>query len=138
MSGVTSTERGRIDVARWLTGAVAGAGGAVVAAGILIGIGPVDPAELGPEAAGVLLVPGAVVGLAYAGLATVNRVADVATDQATGLALGLGLGVLFWLSTLLTGPVTASGLLASLAFGAVVGLLYASSPYTSCDRPGRG
>ena len=137
MSEATTTERKRIDGGRWLTGGVAGAAGAAVAAGILIGVGPVVPADLGVEAMGVLLMPGAVFGLAYAGLATVPQVADVATDPATGLVLGLGFGVLFWLSTLLTGPVTTSGLLASLAFGAVLGLLYGASPYTGRDRSRR-
>ena len=137
MSEAKTTGRGRIDGGRWLTGAVAGAAGAAVAAIILIGVGPVDPVDLGGEAMGVLLMPGAVFGLAYAGLATVPQVADVATDPATGLVLGLGFGVLFWLSTLLTGPVTTSGLLASLAFGAVLGLLYGASPYTGRDRSRR-
>ena len=137
MSEAKTTGRGRIDGGRWLTGAVAGAAGAAVAAIILIGVGLVDPVDLGVEAMGVLLMPGAVFGLAYAGLATVPRVADLAAAPATGTALGLGYGVLFWLSTLLTGPATTSGLLASLAFGAVVGLLYGASAYTGRGRSRR-
>lgn len=115
---------------KWLTGASAGAVGAAIASGILIAMGATALAELTAGSLGVLLVPGAVFGLLYAAIASVPTVSRLATEPRTGFALGLGYGLLFWVTTVVVGTVTASGLLASLAFGTVIGLLYAVSPYS--------
>lgn len=121
--------RGRVDVGRWATGACAGAVGAAVASIVLFAAGTADPAEVGVEALGVLLVPGAVFGLLYAGLASLPRVATYASRPRTGVLVGAGYGVLFWTTTVAGGGISGGVFVACLAFGTVVGVLYAVSPY---------
>ncbi|PSP99869.1 hypothetical protein BRC94_06445 [Halobacteriales archaeon QS_5_70_17] len=119
----------RIDPGRWLTGAVAGAIGAVAGSLVLFAAGAFEVSELSVEVLGVLFVPGAAFGLVYAGIAGVDRIASLAADPRTGGAVGIAYGVLFWATTLTGGPATAGGLLSGLAFGGTIGVLYARSPF---------
>lgn len=125
----TQTGYSRINGGKWATGAGAGAVAAAVASGILIGSGATDPAALTLKSLGVLLMPGAVFGLLYTGIASLPPLTTIATQPRTGVVMGVGYGILFWMTTILGGTITTSGLLASLAFGVVIGLLYALSPY---------
>lgn len=128
MTNSIATGVGGIDAARWLTGAGAGAVGAVAGSLVLFAAGAFEVSELSVEALGVLFVPGAAFGLVYAGIAGVDRIAGLAAEPRTGGAVGLVYGVLFWATTLIGGSVTVGGLLAGLAFGATIGVLYACSP----------
>jgi hypothetical protein len=119
-----------VDPGRWLTGAVAGAVGAVVGSLVLYVTGSFDPSAVGVEALGVLFVPGAVFGLLYAGIVGFGRLAALAATPRTGALLGLAYGFLFGLTTLVGGSTDTSTLLAGVAFGCVIGVLFALSPYT--------
>lgn len=110
-------------------GALAGAVGAAIAAGVLIAMDTTLLTTLGGDALGVLLMPGAVFGALYALLAQIPLIADLATEPRTGLLVGVGYGLLFWSTTIPGGANPQRTLVASLVFGAVIGLLYASWPY---------
>lgn len=125
----TAAGQGRTNGAKWLTGAGAGAAAAAMASVVLIGMGATEPSELTVGSIGVLLMPGAAFGLLYAGIASVPPITALATEPRTGVVVGVGYGILFWVTTIVGGAITTSGLLASLAFGVVIGLLYAISPY---------
>lgn len=118
-----------IDVGKWLTGAVAGSLGALVATGVLYATGSFDPSTVTVEALGVLFMPGAVFGLVYTAIASVDRVAPLAAAPTTGLGLGLLYSTVFWVTTLIGNSFSVGGLLAGLAFGSTIGILYALSPY---------
>lgn len=119
----------RINPGKWLTGAGAGAVGAVAGSFVLFALGTVELSDITPEMLGILVMPGALFGLLYAGIASIGVVASLATEPRTGGVVGLGYGVLFWVTTIIGDSITASGLLAALTFGIVIGLLYAVSPY---------
>lgn len=119
----------RINAGKWLTGAGAGAVGAVAGSLVLFALGAFELADVTVEALGILVMPGAVFGLVYAGIASIDAIAARATEPRTGVLVGLGYGGLFWVTTIIGDSITASGLLAALTFGVVLGLLYAVSPY---------
>lgn len=121
--------RGRIDIGKWLTGAGVGAVAAVAASIILLATGTFDPSAVTIEVLGVLIMPGAVFGLLYAGLTSVGRLTDLATESRTGVVLGLIYGILFWGTTIIGDAITIGGLLASITFGVILGELFAVSPY---------
>lgn len=117
-----------IDGGRWLTGAGAGAVGAVAASIVLFATGGFDLSTVSVEMLGVLFMPGAVFGLFYAALAGIERLSVLAAEPVTGLGLGVVYGLGFWLTTVVGSSFDLGGLLAGVAFGVVVGLLYAVSP----------
>lgn len=124
----TATGLDRINAGKWLTGAGAGSVGAVVASLVLFALGAFQLSDLTPEAIGIVLMPGAVFGLVYAGIASFDTVGALAKTPRTGVVVGLGYGLLFWMTTIIGNSITASGLLAAFTFGVVIGLLYAVSP----------
>lgn len=129
--GAETTTSGldRINMGKWLTGAGAGAVGAVAGSLVLFALGAFELSDVTVEVLGILVMPGAVFGLVYATIASIDTVAARATEPRTGVVVGLSYGVLFWVTTIVGDSITASGLLAALTFGVVLGLLYAVSPY---------
>jgi hypothetical protein len=125
----TAVGRRRINAGKWLTGAGAGAIGAALAWVLLIAMGETALSDISVESLGVLLMPGAVFGLVYAGFASLDRVSALATEPRTGAVLGLGYGLLFWVTTIIGSAISPSGLLVGVTFGTSIGLLYAVSPY---------
>lgn len=113
----------------WLTGAVAGAIAAAVALLVLFAMGTFELSDTGLEILGILIMPGAVFGLLYAGVASIKRVSPLARRPGFGVVLGLAYGILFWLTTVIGQSFSLSGLLAGLTFGVVIGVLYAISPF---------
>lgn len=115
---------------KWLTGALAGAVGAIVASLILYVTGAFHPSEVGVEALGILFMPGAVFGLTYTAIVSFGRLTDLAESPWTGMMLGFVYGILFGLTTVVGGSLSQSNILASVAFGSLIGVVYALSPYT--------
>lgn len=136
-----------------LTG-VAGGLLATVVTGIVIQFG-LDPAILSDGIAGgfgrsglvagwaILLATGLLIGLAYAAVATTDRLHTYAAVPGTGAALGFVSGLLLWVLAVVFVPlwvggvsdigtyaVTARGVLSFALLGTVLGLVYGISPYT--------
>lgn len=136
-----------------LSGAVGGLAGAVVT-GVVIQVA-FDPSIISggvPAAVGasglavgwvVLLLIGVVVGLVYAGLATLEPLSGRAAMPNTGAALGLVYGLVLWALAVVAVPflvgggggigayaVSSRAVLAYALLGLVVGLVYGVSPYT--------
>lgn len=102
--------------------------GAVAASVVLFAAGSFEPSTMSVEMLGVLFVPGAVFGLFYAALVSIDRLAVLAAEPVTGLGLGVVYGLGFWLTTVVGSSFELGGLLAGVTFGVVIGLLYAVSP----------
>lgn len=121
---------GGINHGKWLTGAVAGAVGAFAASIVLFATDAFELSELGIEAVGILFMPGAVFGLLYAGLASIERLRSLTSEPQTGVVVGLLYGIAFSLTTLVGGSFSVSSLLAGVTFGVTIGVVYAISPST--------
>ena len=72
-------------------------------------------------------------GVIYAGLASTDRIARLATTPRTGVPLGLAYSVLVWVGPQAGKPIgqgayTVDGAVQVVLFGTVLGLVYAYSP----------
>lgn len=120
-----------IDHGKWLTGALAGAVGAVAASIVLYATDAFELSNVGIEAVGILFMPGAVFGLLYTALVSIEWLREPASVPQTGIVVGLLYGIAFSLTTLVSGSFDVGSLLAGVTFGVTIGVLYAISPYVS-------
>ena len=153
-SGTAETGTDRSDARAWASGAAGGVVAAVLT-GLIIQFA-FDPAVLTesiPSAVGfsglaagwvVLLLLGAVLGLAYAAAAGSDPLAEYAGVPGTGVAVGLAFGILLWVLAVVVTPIwlgvvgvengydvaNLRAILGYALFGVVVGLVYALSPNT--------
>lgn len=125
----TTTSRvGRIVIGKWHTGV--GAGIAAVIPMILYNF-----VWLGNDLFPLFgLLPYAMLwGVLYAGIATIDRIEQVATDPLTGVVIGIIYSVLVWMGPQVGEPLgqgvfTVGGAIQIVVFGVVLGLVYAYSP----------
>lgn len=138
----------------WITGIVAGLVSAIIT-GIIIQFG-FDPAILSsgiPAGFGVsglsvgwaiFIGIGIILGLIYAGVTRIGRLAGLVGRPRTGVYIGIGYGLVLWVLAVILVPILVGsgaggvgeyavnlrGVLSFALLGIIIGLVYAVSPYT--------